>query len=450
MALFGDGRLHPLTLKFYDEEFERRFLKDYSEKLVRVSRFTVGFGAVYFVSFIFLDWLRVPDKIYLMLAIRLSTALILAGILAATWTRYFERWNQEILVFGAWIAGFMIFVMLNIMTPEETFRYYTSVGQVILFVHLILGIRIVYGLVSTIVIVSAYNVFVIYFKHHGAELMAIVDAYLFGVSILAITGGYMLERYKRNTFYQLQMTEHFKEEAENATEAKTRFLAGMSHELRTPLNAIIGYSELLQEEIDEKPKEEIKSDLGRVQLAGEHLLMLVNDVLDIAKIESGKIELNETPVDVLRLLQQIEVTVTPLAERNGNRYRQMIGELPERVMLDGMRVSQIMLNLIGNACKFTKNGQIVLRVEHHDNKLEFTVADTGIGIEPETIRHLFQDFQQADITISSQYGGSGLGLAISKQLCELMGGEITVDSVPGKGSTFVVTLPAREPVSPGA
>ncbi|MGW8246497.1 MAG: sensor histidine kinase [Acidiferrobacterales bacterium] len=445
MALYGNGRLHPLTLKFYDEEFERRFLKDYSEKLVRVSRFTVGFGAVYFVSFIFLDWLRVPDKIYLMLAIRFSTALILAGILAITWTRYFERWNQEILVFGAWIAGFMIFVMLNIMTPEETFRYYTSVGQVILFVHLILGIRIVYGVVSTFVIVSAYNVFVIYFKHHGAELMAIVDAYLLGVSVLAITGGYMLERYKRNTFYQLQMTEHFKEEAEKATEAKTRFLAGMSHELRTPLNAIIGYSELLQEEIDEKPKEDIKSDLGRVQLAGEHLLMLVNDVLDIAKIESGKIELNETPVDVLRLLQQIEVTVTPLAERNGNRFRQMIGELPERVMLDGMRVSQILLNLIGNACKFTKNGQIVLRVEYHEDKLVFTVADTGIGIEPETVRRLFQDFQQGDITISSQYGGSGLGLAISKQLCELMGGDISVDSAPGKGSTFVVTVPAREP-----
>jgi len=443
MALFGDGRLHPLTLKFYDEEFERRFLKDYSEKLIRVSRFTVGFGAVYFVAFIFLDWLRVPEKIYLMLTFRLLTGLILTGILALTWTRYFERWNQEILVFGAWIAGFMIFVMLNVMTPEETFRYYTSVGQVILFVHLILGIRIVYGVVSTIFIVTAYNLFVIYFKHHGAELIAIVDAYLFGVSILAITGGYMLERYKRNTFYQLQLTEHFKEEAEKATEAKTRFLAGMSHELRTPLNAIIGYSELLQEEIDEKQIDDIKVDLGRVQLAGEHLLMLVNDVLDIAKIESGKIELNETPVNLNRLLQQIEVTVTPLAGRNGNRYRQMVGELPDKVVLDGMRVSQILLNLIGNACKFTKDGQIVLRVEHHDDQLEFTVADTGIGMDVQTIHRLFEDFQQADLTIASQYGGSGLGLAISKQLCELMGGEIAVDSKPGKGSTFVVTLPIR-------
>jgi len=444
MALYGNGRLHPLTLKFYDKDLENRFLQDYCQKLVRVSRFTVAFGAVYFVAFIFLDWFRVPEKIYLMLTFRLLTALFLSGILALTWTRYFERWNQEILVLGAWVAGFMIFLMLNVMTPEETFRYYTSVGQVILFVHLLLGIRIVYGVVSTVVIVTTYNLFVIFIKHHDAQLMAIVDAYLFGVSILAITGGYMIERYKRNTFYQLQMTEHFKEEAEKATDAKTRFLAGMSHELRTPLNAIIGYSELLQEEIDEKKKEDVKSDLARVQLAGEHLLMLVNDVLDIAKIESGKVELNEAPVDILRLLQQIEVTVTPLAERNGNRYRQMIGELPEKVMLDGMRVSQVLLNLISNACKFTRNGQIVLRVEHKNDQLVSTVADTGIGMEMETINRLFEDFQQADTSIASQYGGSGLGLAISKQLVELMGGEITVDSTPGKGSTFEVTLPARK------
>lgn len=441
MALYASGRLHPFTLKFYDPELERRFLKDYCDKLVRVSRFTVSFGAVYFVAFIFLDWLRVPEKIYTMLTIRLLTALILSGILALTWTRYFLRWNQEILVFGAWIAGFMIFVMLNVMTPEETFRYYTSVGQVILFVHLILGIRIVYGVVSTLVIVTTYNVFVIYFKHHGADLLAIVDAYLIGVSILAITGGYMLERYKRNTFYQLQMTEHFKEKAENATAAKTRFLAGMSHELRTPLNAIIGYSELLQDEIDEKKKEDIKVDLARVQVAGEHLLMLVNDVLDIAKIESGKIELNETMVDINSMLAQVEITVTPLAERNGNQYRQMIGELPEKAKMDGMRVSQILLNLISNACKFTRDGQIILRVEQHGDDLVFTVADTGIGMDKQAIENLFEDFQQADTTIASQYGGSGLGLSIAKQLCELMCGKISVKSEVGKGSTFEVALP---------
>jgi hypothetical protein len=213
--------------------------------------------------------------------------------------------------------------------------------------------------------------------------------------------------------------------------------------LRTPLNAIIGYSELLQDEIDEKGRDDIKADLARVQLAGEHLLLLVNDVLDIAKIESGKLELNEAPVDLARLLQQIDVTVTPLAERNGNRYRQMIGELPEKVVLDGMRVSQILLNLIGNACKFTTDGQIVLRVETHDGKLVFTVADTGIGMDMQTIDRLYEDFQQADTTIASQYGGSGLGLAITKQLCELMGGEITVDSTPGKGSTFIVKLPIK-------
>jgi len=443
MAYFANGRLNPFTLKFFDTDLERLFLADYSRRLVRVSRFTIGFGAVYYVSFILLDWLRVPDKILVLLTIRLSTGLFLAGIVALTWTRYFERWNQEFLLLGAWVAGVSIFLMLNIMTPEEIFRYYTSVGQVILFVHLILGIRILYGVFSTLLIVISYNIFVIYFKHHNSEMISIVDAYLFGVSILAITGGYMLERFKRNTFYQLQLTEHFKEEAERATEAKTRFLAGMSHELRTPLNAIIGYSELLQEEIDEKSREEVKVDLSRVQVAGEHLLMLVNDVLDIAKIESGKIELNETPIDLNRLLNQIEITVTPLAERNGNRYRQVTGELPEKITADGLRLSQILLNLISNACKFTVNGQVILRTEQLDDELVFTVADTGIGMDEETIEKLFEDFQQADITISSQYGGTGLGLAIARQLCELMGGKITVESKVGKGSTFTVTLPLK-------
>jgi signal transduction histidine kinase len=444
MVLFQGGRLHPLTLKFYDKELEHRFLEDYRQKLVRLARFTVSFGAIYIVSFSILDLLRIPEKFQLMLSLRLLTGLMLSGILALTWTRLFDRWNQQILVFGTWIAGFMIILMLNIMTPEESFRYYTSVGQVILFVHILLGIRITYGVFSTLMIVLAYNYFAIYIKHLDSQMMAVIDAYLLGITFVAVIGGYLLERYKRNTFYQLQMTEHFKEEAEQATAAKTRFLAGMSHELRTPLNAIIGYSELLQEEIDEKKKEDIKEDLVRVQLAGEHLLMLVNDVLDIAKIESGKVEINESPVNIARLLKQIEVTVTPLAGKNCNQYRQMIGDLPEIVRLDGMRVSQILLNIIGNACKFTKNGHIVLRVERQGDNLEFTIADTGIGMDMATIDRLFEDFQQGDTSIANQHGGSGLGLAISKQLCELMGGEITVDSTPGKGSTFVVTLPIKE------
>lgn len=232
--------------------------------------------------------------------------------------------------------------------------------------------------------------------------------------------------------------------AELANKSKSQFLANMSHELRTPLNAIIGYSEILQEEAEELEPEELKSDLGKIESSGRHLLGLINDILDLSKIEAGKMELYLESFQVPVTLQEIVFTMQPLLQKNGNQLQvdcePEIGEM----YADVTKVRQILFNLLGNACKFTNQGTIFLRVfQKAGQMIVFEVRDTGIGMTREQLNKLFQPFTQADTSTTRQYGGTGLGLAIAKQFCQMMGGDITVDSELGKGSIFTIHLPLR-------
>lgn len=238
--------------------------------------------------------------------------------------------------------------------------------------------------------------------------------------------------------YQAKVT------AELANKSKSQFLANMSHELRTPLNAIIGYSEILQEEAEELEPEELKSDLGKIESSGRHLLGLINDILDLSKIEAGKMELYLESFQVPVTLQEIVFTMQPLLQKNGNQLQvdcePEIGEM----YADVTKVRQILFNLLGNACKFTNQGTIFLRVfQKAGQMIVFEVRDTGIGMTREQLNKLFQPFTQADTSTTRKYGGTGLGLAIAKQFCQIMGGDITVDSELGKGSIFTIQLPLR-------
>jgi signal transduction histidine kinase/CheY-like chemotaxis protein len=233
---------------------------------------------------------------------------------------------------------------------------------------------------------------------------------------------------------------------EVANRHKSEFLATMSHELRTPLNAIIGYSEMLLEEMADLGEERFGADLQKIHVAGRHLLELINAVLDLSKIEAGKMELFLETFDVTALVQDLAAVMQPLAEKNGNRLDVTCAPGLGTMHADRTKLRQALLNLLSNACKFTERGTISLHASREagqpGDRLVFEVRDTGIGMTRDQIDRLFQAFTQADASTARKYGGTGLGLVVSRRICRLMGGDVTVTSEPGAGSTFTVRLPA--------
>src|SRR2546427_6718155 len=234
--------------------------------------------------------------------------------------------------------------------------------------------------------------------------------------------------------------------AEDANRAKSAFLANMSHELRTPLNAIIGYSEMLQEDARDLGEEHFVADLQKIHSAGKHLLGLINDVLDISKIEAGKMDLFLETIDVPAMIQDVVNTIKPLVQKNGNTLTVECAENLGPMRADATKVRQALFNLLSNACKFTDKGTISLRVSRERTNraghFVFRVSDSGIGLTPEQLSQLFKAFTQADASTTRKYGGSGLGLAITRHFCQMIGGEGTGESEAGKGSAFTVRLPA--------
>jgi signal transduction histidine kinase len=221
----------------------------------------------------------------------------------------------------------------------------------------------------------------------------------------------------------------------------------MSHELRTPLNAVIGYAELLEEEAGGNGHPEYLPELERIKFAGKHLLTLISEILDLNKIESGKMTVSMEIVNVARMVTEVGSTIEPMMRQNGNSFEVTCQDELGPVYADPMRLRQILLNLLSNAAKFTENGLVALRVsgvkKSGSERIHFSVEDEGIGMTSEQMGRLFQPFIQASSTTSKRYGGTGLGLAISQKLAQLMGGSIAAESTPGKGSIFTLSLSAR-------
>ena len=240
-----------------------------------------------------------------------------------------------------------------------------------------------------------------------------------------------------------------RDEAEAANRAKSAFLANMSHELRTPMNAIIGYSEMLEEEMDEEGLDTFVPDLQKINQAGKHLLSLINDILDLSKIEAGRMDLYLERFDLRQMLEESMATVAPLVAKNANELKTDFADDLGTVRVDMTKTRQALFNLISNAAKFTHEGVITVTARRRsdpaggEDRVVLAVADTGIGIAEDKLEALFEEFTQADESTTRNYGGTGLGLTISRRFCRMMGGDITVESVRGEGTTFTIDLPAK-------
>lgn len=245
-----------------------------------------------------------------------------------------------------------------------------------------------------------------------------------------------------------QIAEAAQQAAEAANKAKSLFLANMSHELRTPMTTILGYTEMLYEEATAEGHTRLASDLERIETSGKHLLSMINDILDLSKIEAGKMDIFVEAFSLSKLLSDADLgyTADPLTKKQNNKLIFALAPGLDTMATDLTKLRQVMLNLIGNAAKFTENGKIWVRAEPHPKKpdwIQISVKDTGIGMTSEQLERLFQPFVQGDSSTTKRYGGTGLGLALSRNICGLLGGDISAESKPGEGSCFMVSLPLR-------
>jgi signal transduction histidine kinase len=265
------------------------------------------------------------------------------------------------------------------------------------------------------------------------------------VQLLAVAVGVGITRHKQDE--EAHRLRFEKAAAEEADRAKSGFLAMVSHELRTPLTTIIGYSEMLMEQAESDTLPQYSADLKQIHTAGQHLLTLINDILDLSKIEAGKLEVAKEQYAPTSLIRDLMVSVEPLGKKNNNKLELDCPADLGGGVGDPTRIRQCILNLVGNACKFTSNGVVKVQAqriaETSGDVLQVQVTDSGIGMSPDQVARLFQPFTQVDSSAGRKFGGTGLGLAISQKLCHAMGGQIAVESEAGKGSTFTMTIKAN-------
>ena len=427
--------INRLTCKFNDEKLENQYKEVKWEKNNNYIWNLMLLGHLIFLLVILDDIKQLGvQPIYIFIQIICSIAVYILIFSEENREKYYEAY------FTLTIPILMINGAYHYYMDEEAL-FGPGVAVLPLLTLLYFTIYPVDFLNSFFIVITSVVAFLIYLLKGGiisGEQIPylLVIPFIYGVFVKRSN-----EFKSRIDYMKTEELKVLRVQAQNASKAKSDFLANMSHELRTPLNAIIGYSEMLMEEAEDDGLDTYSEDLNKINSSGEHLLTLINDILDLSKIEAGKMELHLEEFRFEKHLRQIEATAKPLVEKNGNKFVIEKPDTTENLTNDQTKLRQILFNMLSNAAKFTKKGTVTLAISKDDNDIKFAVRDTGIGMNEEQLGKVFEEFTQAETSTSKDYGGTGLGLPISKKMTELMGGKMDVESKEGEGTTFSITIP---------